>query len=150
MSHGVRNLKLVLLVVVAFLLAGCIGPLKPSIVLSIDPNPVIVKFPDTEVKLDVIFKTKGIGSLQLDSITTKLVNEAEEEVFTETENIDKFLHVIPFVGHTESITIHLPENLQYADEESYNQELKDKTYELTLIIQGSMDDIVEEVEFQFK
>lgn len=149
-SNATRKLKLVLLVVTVLLLAGCIGPFKPSIVISVDPNPVILKFQDTEVEISVTFKTKGLGGLQLDSLTAKLLNDAKEEVCTKTQDIDKFLPVVPFVGHEESITITLPEDLQYADEESYNDNLKDKTYKLTLLLQGSMDDVLEEVDFQFK
>lgn len=149
-SNAAQKLKLVLLAVTVLLLAGCIGPFKPSIVISVDPNPVILKFQDTEVAISVTLKTKGLGGLQLDTLTAKLLDDAEEEVWMKTQDIDKFLPVIPFVGHKEPITITLPEDLQYADEESYNNNLKDKTYKLTLLIQGSMDDVLEEVDFQFK
>ncbi len=143
-----KNYKLVLVFVVTLLVVGCIGPLKPQILLSI-PGPIMVSFEDAQVTIETNFETKGIGVLKLNSLEAKFNDEADEEIWSETQAIEKTIPVVPFVSHTENFTVQLPDSLQYGDLDSYNENLKGKKYKLTILVISDTDSVFEEVEIQF-
>lgn len=136
----------------SLLFAGCFGLFSPTISISIDPDPIQFTFADlTDGKeVTVNFETKGIGSITLEDLDLRLLDDSEEEVWAETIEIDEKILVVPGIAHDEPTTIELPNELQYAEETDYDSELKGKTYKLILTITGSMDDIVEEFDVDFE
>lgn len=148
--------KVLLVAVVSVLLSGCFGFLKPSLTITVDPDPIVFTFDNlTEEKdIEIQFTTKGIGLMKLEQILVELFKPEEdnddEPVLTEEVAIDITIPVIPGFTENHNDTLNLPEELQYSTEELYEQNLKGKTYTLRLTISGSMDDIIKEVEVKFE
>lgn len=144
--------RVLLVAVAAVMLSGCFGFLKPSLTITIDPDPIEFTFADlTEEKdINIKFTTKGIGLIKIEQIVFELFEPDDENSITSKEV--EFNIPIPVVtgfpkDHDDTFT--LPEDLLYDNEDLYNQELKGKTYTLKITISGNMDPIVKEVDVKF-
>lgn len=144
--------RVLLVAVAAVMLSGCFGFLKPSLTITIDPDPIEFTFADlTEEKdINIKFTTKGIGLIKIEQIVFELFEPDDENSITSKEV--EFNIPIPVVtgfpkDHDDTFT--LPEDLPYDNEDLYNQELKGKTYTLKITISGNMDPIVKEVDVKF-
>jgi len=134
------------------MLSGCFGFLKPSLTITIDPDPIEFTFADlTEEKdINIKFTTKGIGLIKIEQIVFELFEPDDENSITSNEvEVDITIPVVPGLSKDHDDTFTLPEDLLYDNEDLYNQELKGKTYTLKITISGNMDPIVKEVEVKF-
>ena len=144
--------RVLLVAVAAVMLSGCFGFLKPSLTITIDPDPIEFTFADlTEEKdINIKFTTKGIGLIKIEQIVFELFEPDDENSITSNEvEVDITIPVVPGLSKDHDDTFTLPEDLLYDNEDLYNQELKGKTYTLKITISGNMDPIVKEVEVKF-
>lgn len=144
--------RVLLVAVAAVMLSGCFGFLKPSLTITIDPDPIEFTFADlTEEKdINIKFTTKGIGLIKIEQIVFELFEPDDENPITSNEvEVDITIPVVPGLSKDHDDTFTLPEDLLYDNEDLYNQELKGKTYTLKITISGNMDPIVKEVEVKF-
>jgi len=135
------------------MLSGCFGFLKPSLTITIDPDPIEFTFADlTEEKdINIKFTTKGIGLIKIEQIVFELFEPDDDEnpITSNEVEVDITIPVVPGLSKDHDDTFTLPEDLLYDNEDLYNQELKGKTYTLKITISGNMDPIVKEVEVKF-
>lgn len=144
--------RVLLVAVAAVMLSGCFGFLKPSLTITIDPDPIEFTFADlTEEKdINIKFTAKGIGLIKIEQIVFELFEPDDENSITSNEvEVDITIPVVPGLSKDHDDTFTLPEDLLYDNEDLYNQELKGKTYTLKITISGNMDPIVKEVEVKF-
>lgn len=144
--------RVLLVAVAAVMLSGCFGFLKPSLTITIDPDPIEFTFADlTEEKdINIKFTTKGIGLIKIEQIVFELFEPDDENPITSNEvEVDITIPVVPGLSKDHDDTFTLPEDLLYDNEDLYNQELKGKTYTLKITISGNMDPIVKEVDVKF-
>jgi len=144
--------RVLLVAVAAVMLSGCFGFLKPSLTITVDPDPIEFTYADLTDEKDIVvtFTTKGIGLMKIEKIAFALFGPDDDDPITSDEvDVDITIPVIPDFSDTHPDTFTLPEDLQYETEELYNQELKGKNYTLKLTITGSMDPIVKEVKVKF-
>ena len=145
--------RVLLVAVAAVMLSGCFGFLKPSLTITIDPDPIEFTFADlTEEKvINIKFTTKGIGLIKIEQIVFELFEpDDDENPITSNEfDVDTPIPVVPGLSEDYDDTFTLPKDLLYDNEDLYNQELKGKTYTLKITISGSMDPIVKEVDVKF-
>lgn len=145
--------RVLLVAVAAVMLSGCFGFLKPSLTITIDPDPIEFTFADlTEEKvINIKFTTKGIGLIKIEQIVFELFEPDDDEnpITSKEVEVDITIPVVPGLSEDHDDTFTLPEDLLYDNEDLYNQELKGKTYTLKITISGNMDPIVKEVEVKF-
>lgn len=145
--------RVLLVAVAAVMLSGCFGFLKPSLTITIDPDPIEFTFADlTEEKdINIKFTTKGIGLIKIEQIVFELFEPDDDEnpITSNEVEVDITIPVVPGLSKDHDDTFTLPEDLLYDNEDLYNQELKGKTYTLKITISGNMDPIVKEVEVKF-
>ncbi len=145
--------RVLLVAVAAVMLSGCFGFLKPSLTITIDPDPIEFTFADlTEEKvINIKFTTKGIGLIKIEQIVFELFEpDDDENPITSNEfDVDTPIPVVPGLSEDHDDTFTLPEDLLYDNEYLYNQQLKGKTYTLKITISGNMDPIVKEVDVKF-
>lgn len=145
--------RVLLVAVAAVMLSGCFGFLKPSLTITIDPDPIEFTFADlTEEKvINIEFTTKGIGLIKIEQIVFELFEPDDDEnpITSKEAEDDITIPVVPGLSEDHDDTFTLPEDLLYDNEDLYNQELKGKTYTLKITISGNMDPIVKEVEVKF-
>lgn len=145
--------RVLLVAVAAVMLSGCFGFLKPSLTITIDPDPIEFTFADlTEEKdINIKFTTKGIGLIKIEQIVFELFEPDDDEnpITSNEVEVDIPIPVVPGLSEDHDDTFTLPEDLLYDNEDLYNQELKGKTYTLKITISGNMDPIVKEVEVKF-
>lgn len=145
--------RVLLVAVAAVMLSGCFGFLKPSLTITIDPDPIEFTFADlTEEKvINIEFTTKGIGLIKIEQIVFELFEPDDDEnpITSNEVEVDITIPVVPGLSKDHDDTFTLPEDLLYDNEDLYNQELKGKTYTLKITISGNMDPIVKEVEVKF-
>lgn len=145
--------RVLLVAVAAVMLSGCFGFLKPSLTITIDPDPIEFTFADlTEEKdINIKFTTKGIGLIKIEQIVFELFEPDDDEnpITSNEVEFDITIPVVPGLSEDHDDTFTLPEDLLYDNEDLYNQELKGKTYTLKITISGNMDPIVKEVDVKF-
>lgn len=145
--------RVLLVAVAAVMLSGCFGFLKPSLTITIDPDPIEFTFADlTEEKvINIKFTTKGIGLIKIEQIVFELFEPDDDEnpITSNEVEVDITIPVVPGLSKDHDDTFTLPEDLLYDNEDLYNQELKGKTYTLKITISGNMDPIVKEVDVKF-
>lgn len=145
--------RVLLVAVAAVMLSGCFGFLKPSLTITIDPDPIEFTFADlTEEKvINIEFTTKGIGLIKIEQIVFELFEPDDDEnpITSKEAEDDITIPVVPGLSKDHDDTFTLPEDLLYDNEDLYNQELKGKTYTLKITISGNMDPIVKEVDVKF-
>ncbi|MGB4245066.1 MAG: hypothetical protein WBK74_05740 [Limnochordia bacterium] len=145
--------RVLLVAVAAVMLSGCFGFLKPSLTITIDPDPIEFTFADlTEEKdINIKFTTKGIGLIKIEQIVFELFEPDDDEnpITSNEVEVDITIPVVPGLSEDHDDTFTLPEDLLYDNEDLYNQELKGKTYTLKITISGNMDPIVKEVDVKF-
>lgn len=145
--------RVLLVAVAAVMLSGCFGFLKPSLTITIDPDPIEFTFADlTEEKdINIKFTAKGIGLIKIEQIVFELFEPDDDEnpITSNEVEVDITIPVVPGLSKDHDDTFTLPEDLLYDNEDLYNQELKGKTYTLKITISGNMDPIVKEVEVKF-
>lgn len=145
--------RVLLVAVAAVMLSGCFGFLKPSLTITIDPDPIEFTFADlTEEKdINIKFTTKGIGLIKIEQIVFELFEPDDDEnpITSNEVEVDIPIPVVPGLSKDHDDTFTLPEDLLYDNEDLYNQELKGKTYTLKITISGNMDPIVKEVDVKF-
>lgn len=145
--------RVLLVAVAAVMLSGCFGFLKPSLTITIDPDPIEFTFADlTEEKdINIKFTAKGIGLIKIEQIVFELFEPDDDEnpITSNEVEVDITIPVVPGLSKYHDDTFTLPEDLLYDNEDLYNQELKGKTYTLKITISGNMDPIVKEVEVKF-
>ena len=145
--------RVLLVAVAAVMLSGCFGFLKPSLTITIDPDPIEFTFADlTEEKdINIKFTAKGIGLIKIEQIVFELFEPDDDEnpITSNEVEVDITIPVVPGLSKDHDDTFTLPEDLLYDNEDLYNQELKGKTYTLKITISGNMDPIIKEVEVKF-
>lgn len=145
--------RVLLVAVAAVMLSGCFGFLKPSLTITIDPDPIEFTFADlTEEKdINIKFTAKGIGLIKIEQIVFELFEPDDDEnpITSNEVEVDITIPVVPGLSKDHDDTFTLPEDLLYDNEDLYNQELKGKTYTLKITISGNMDPIVKEVDVKF-
>ena len=146
--------KVMLIAVVVVMLSGCFGFLKVGLTIAVEPDPITFTFDELteEKEITVNFTTKGIGNLTLDKAILELFEpeEAEDPVWDEEHELDTSTLIIPGITVPNTFSLELPSDLQYTDEEEYNQELKGRAYTLKITVTGSIDAIISEVEVKFE
>lgn len=136
-----KKIKVLSLLVVALLLTGC---LAPGLRFTISPNPIKVKFKQTEIpELTLKVKTQGFGTnFRLDKAIVQIKDEKGESVGTPyEEKINETVKfIVPFV--TTSVSLKevslgsIAELEEMLDEEVYKT-LKDKEYTMTITLTGT-------------
>ena len=146
--------KLVLgvgLLVFVFILVGC----SANISMSIDPNPINFNEDKLTEDITVTLRTSGIGSVDIDYMNILVLDNEDEEVYSETVEIEESSFVVPGVEVKESFEINLCEDFIDATEfdedeiddelcsELYEEQLQGKEYKLRLVLHGSISPTAE-------
>ena len=133
--------KLLLITAVSLFLTGCFGILTPSLKIRIEPDPIKFQFGDEKQDVTLKFTTAGLGSLTVDE-QAGITGSRQQSSVGNLVPIEQSSVIVPGITIAEAVTIDLPAELTYLDEQLYNAELKGKTYTLIITITGSMDPIV--------
>ena len=148
-----KNFKRLILVVsllgFAFILSGC----GASLSLSIDPNPIRFDVDNLEQEVTVTLRTSGIGSVDIDYMDVLILDDEDEEIYSETIEINESSFVVPGVEVQEDFEIDVCEMIidgtgydEIDDEvcrELYEEQLQGDEYKLRILVQGSISPTAE-------
>ncbi|MFP4198712.1 MAG: hypothetical protein ACLFSO_03855, partial [Halanaerobium sp.] len=115
-----------------------------GISLSLSPNPIEFDEDNLEQDLELTVTTTGFGSLSLDNMIIKVIDENDDVIFDEEKEIDVSSSVIEGITKTVSYNLDLKDVFDPAEyddyssdtdfTEFYNKYLKDQDKEHTLRI----------------
>ena len=150
-KHSKKLVLIVGMLAFVFILAGC----SANISLSIDPNPIRFDEDNLEQEVTVTVRTSGIGSVDIDYMDVLILDDEDEEVYSDRIEINESPFVVPGVEVKEDFEIDICEDLideVIGDEEDiedltckalYNEYLSGDEYKLRIMVQGSISPTAE-------
>lgn len=150
-KHSKKLVLIVGMLAFVFILAGC----SANISLSIDPNPIRFDEDNLEQEVTVTVRTSGIGSVDIDYMDVLILDDEDEEVYSDRIEINESPFVVPGVEVQEDFEIDICEDLidgVIGDEEDienltckelYNRYLSGDEYKLRIMVQGSISPTAE-------
>ena len=100
--------RVLLVAVAAVMLSGCFGFLKPSLTITIDPDPIEFTFADlTEEKdINIKFTTKGIGLIKIEQIVFELFEPDDDENPITSKELKSTSPYLWFLVYRKTMTTH--------------------------------------------
>ncbi len=150
-KHSKKLALAVVLSAFVFILAGC----GASLSLSIDPNPIRFDEDNLEQEVTVTLRTSGIGSIDIDYMNVLILDDENDEIYSETIEVNESSFVVPGVEVQEDFKIDICEDLidrVIGDEEDiedltckalYNEYLSGDEYKLRIMVHGSINPTAE-------
>ena len=148
-QHSKKLVLIVGMLAFVFIIAGC----SANISLSIDPNPIRFDVDNLEQEVTVTLRTSGIGSVELDYIDVLILDNQDEEVYSDRIEINESSFVVPGVEVQEGFEIDICEDFidgtghdDIDDElcrELYEEQLQGREYKLRIMVQGSISPTAE-------